>query len=398
MTRRAVNGSRRSRQKRRAARAGEGRACINHKKYKLSRIAAPGGNAPGVVRGNVVSVKGIQKNYFQVQRGFNNAATEFSEIQRMPETDLKSLDLFALGNSDMERMDRIDLEMDLGDLEMKDQITDSFDDLIQAQRYRTGNLFDLTKARLLLKAGGQLRLVNTYPGPYDAIYLRNLDILLTKAGFTDLQTRAVDGVLLVSATRRPVITKQYRFNMTFRELIKPADIMRTHEFAKEIFYYKDNNYDIELSRQFDLNSDVFAVFDGSDELVSLGRVHARVPGYYPPFMYAEITDTGEHVRIPPRFERLLEVMSVYREGKFGVIAFKRLIEDLFQYGYEVAHYDSVWTTYDASDQYTGTYYKNRFLFEEFGVRLSYRDFGGEWNLIYSDQVKENCENRESLFR
>ncbi|MCR9141780.1 MAG: hypothetical protein NXI24_05975 [bacterium] len=316
----------------------------------------------------------------------------------MPETDLKSLDLFALGDSDMERMDRIDLEMDLGDLEMKDQITDSFDDLIRAERYRTGNLYDLTKARLLLKTGGDLKLVNTHPGPYDEIYLRNVDILLTKAGFEKIETRPVDGVLLISAVRRPIITRQYRFNMTFRELIKPADIMRTHEFAKEIFYYKDNNYDIHLSRQFDLNSDVFAVFDGSEELVSLGRVHARVPGYYPPFMYAEISGSQEHVRIPPRFVRFLEVMSVYREGKFGVIAFKRLIEDLFQYGYEVAHYDSVWTTYDASDQYTGTYYKNRFLFEEFGETLSYRDFGGTWNLIYSDRVKENCENRESLFR
>ncbi|MEQ9367243.1 MAG: hypothetical protein RIF32_23630 [Leptospirales bacterium] len=316
----------------------------------------------------------------------------------MPETDLKSLDLFTLGDSDMERMDRIDLETDLGDLEMKDQITDSFDDLIRQERYRTGNLYDLTKARLLLKPGGDLRLVNAYPGPFDEIYLRNLDILLTKAGFDKIQTRPVDGVLLVSAKRRPILTRQYRFNMTFRELVKPADIMRTHEFAKEIFYYKDNNYDIELSRQFDLNSDVFAVFDGSDELVSLGRVHARVPGYYPPFMYAEITGSTEHIKIPARFVRFLEVMSVYREGKFGVIAFKRLIEDLFQYGYEVAHYDSVWTTYDASDQYTGTYYKNRFLFEEFGATLSYRDFGGIWNLIYSDRVKENCENRESLFR
>lgn len=316
----------------------------------------------------------------------------------MPETDLKSLDLFALRDSDMERMDRLDLEMDLGDLEMKSQITETFDDLIRAERYRTGNLYDLTKARLLLKAGGALRVVNTYAGNIDEIYLRNLDILFTKAGFADIQTRPADGVLLISCARRPILTRQYRFNMTFRELVKPADIMRSHEFAKEIFYYKDNNYDIELSRQFDLNSDVFAVFDGSDELVSLGRVHARVPGYYPPFMYAEIADSGEHVTIPSRFVRLLEVMSVYREGKFGVIAFKRLIEDLFQYGYEVARYDSVWTTYDASDQYTGTYYKNRFLFEEFGVTLSYRDFGGIWNLIYSDRVKENCENRESLFR
>lgn len=318
----------------------------------------------------------------------------------MPETNLKSFDLFAIEDSDMERLDRLDLELDLGDLEIKSQITETFDDLIVAERYRTGHLYDLTKARLLLQTGGVLKIINTYAGPakIDDIYLRNLDILLTKAGFYQIQTVPLDGVFVTTCVRRPILTRNYRFNMTFRELIKPAEIMRTHEFAKEIFYYKDNNYDIEVSRQFDLNSDVFAVYDGSDEIVSLGRVHARVPGYYPPFMHARLADSDEHVRVPDRFVRLLEVMSVYREGKFGVIAFKRLIEDLFQYGYEVAHYDSAWTTYDSSDQYTGTYYKNRFLFEEFGATLSYRDFGGKWNLIYTDRIQENCENRESLFR
>lgn len=316
----------------------------------------------------------------------------------MPDTNLEAFNPFAIDESEMETREHVDLELDLGDLDMKSQIRSSFDDLIASQAYRTGLLFPLTEARLLLQTGGTLNLVNTHSGPTDdAIYLRNLDIMLTAAGFYKIQIGTRDGVQYITAERRPLITRQYRFNMTFRELVRPSEILRSHEFAQEIFYYRDNNYDIELSRQFDLSSDIFAVFDGSDQIVSMGRAHTRVPGYYPPFMYAVHEDSGEHVIVPDQFVRLLEVMSVYREGKFGVIAFKRLIEDLFQYGYEVAKYDSAWTTYDASDHYTGTYYKTRFLFEEFGARLCYRDFGGSWNLIYTDRIKENCENRSTMF-
>lgn len=334
----------------------------------------------------------------QVNAGFDHAVAPLKiEPDRMPDTNLKAFNPFAIDESEMERSKHEDLELDLGSLEMKSQISDSFDDLIASQAYKTGLLFPLTEARLKLQSGGTLALINNYRGEIDEIYLRNLNVLLTAAGFFKIQVEPRDGVQYITAERRPLITRQYRFNMTFRELVKPSEILRSHEFAQEIFYYRDNNYDIELSRQFDLSSDIFAVFDGSGQIVSMGRAHTRVPGYYPPFMYAVLEKSGEHVTVPDNFVRLLEVMSVYREGKFGVIAFKRLIEDLFQYGYEVAGYDSAWTTYDASDQYTGTYYKTRFLFEEFGARLMYRDFGGSWNLIYTDRIKENCENRSTMF-
>ena len=111
----------------------------------------------------------------------------------MPESNFKSLDLYALRDSDLECLDHLDLEMDLGDLEMKAQVDESFDDLIRAERYKNGNLYDLTKARLLLKPDAVLRLVNTHKGKIDELYLRNLDILLTNAGFADMHSVAADG-------------------------------------------------------------------------------------------------------------------------------------------------------------------------------------------------------------
>ncbi|MBA7484114.1 hypothetical protein ES707_19638 [subsurface metagenome] len=91
-------------------------------------------------------------------------------------------------------------------------------------------------------------------------------------------------------------------------------------------------------------------------------------------------------------------MALYREGKKGVVAFKRLIEYLTQYGTRIRHFDSVWTTYDECDNYTGTYYKNKFLMQETGVKLIYRNFGGLWNLLVTEQKEELKKLHHKIFR
>jgi hypothetical protein len=185
--------------------------------------------------------------------------------------------------------------------------------------------------------------------------------------------------------------------MVIREVADPHEIETIHEFAREYYYYKDFNYDLDVVRQFDPNSDVLAVFEPNGTILSIVRSTVRVPGYNVPFMYARQAD-GRHVEVPENHHRICEIMALYREGKRGIIAFKRLIEYLTQYLYYVARVDSVWTTYDKSDTFTGTYYKNKFLMEDVDVTLVYRDFGGLWQLICSDRIEEGKNLYHRLFR
>jgi len=131
-------------------------------------------------------------------------------------------------------------------------------------------------------------------------------------------------------------------------------------------------------KQFDLNSDLFVLYDSAGDICSIARLIIRVPDYYCSFMYAtQATEPkGAHYSIPEKHLRTSEIMALYREGKKGVVSFKYLMEYLTQYGTKIGHFDSVWTTYDECDNYTGTYYKNKFLMKETGVKLIYRDFGG----------------------
>lgn len=181
----------------------------------------------------------------------------------------------------------VEVELDLGSLELKeDQIIESLDNLIARKQFRFGILHELTKLRLMICENGKLRILNRYAGPFDDEYQLKTDILLTKAGFENLSFSERDGQQIIEATRRPHLVELYRNDLTVREIVEPVECLRCHEFAQENFYFKDYNYNIEIARQFDLNSDMFAVFDKGGRILAIGRSAARVPGYYCPFMYA----------------------------------------------------------------------------------------------------------------
>lgn len=291
----------------------------------------------------------------------------------------------------------IEIALNLHDLEMRSQIRDSFDDLVARKQDRSGLLYELTKLRLLLRENGQLRLINTFTGELDSDYRSRAEILLVKAGFHDFQFSDNAGQLVIAAKRRPYLSELSRYNMTIREIVKPSDIQLCHNFARDFYYYKDYNYDVNLAQQFDLNTDSFAVFDKTDKILAIARCAARVPGYYCPFMYAT-DEQGEHINIPPEHKRFCEVMVLFQDGKYGAIAFRIIVEFLTAFFHTVAHYDTLWTTYDITDEYTGTYYKTRFYMTEYNRRLTYRDFGSRWNLIYTQRIKDLCDHRHFLFK
>lgn len=290
----------------------------------------------------------------------------------------------------------VETELDLAALDMKNQILDSFDDLIAQKQYRSGLLYELTKLRMMLTDGGQLTLRNRYAGPRDSEYEQRADILLTKAGFDHLRFSERDGRQHIEARRRPYIVEKVKGDQTVREVVAPAESMRCHEFAKEIYYYKDYNYDIDVARQFDLNSDMFALYDNNDQILAIARSAARVPGYSCPFMYAT-EESGQHIDVPPEYKRFCEIMVLFQNGQAGALAFKRITEYMLAFFYEVARYDSFWTTYDMTDVYTGTYYKTRFMLSDYHKILIYRDFGGKWSLIVTNKIKELYENRFNIF-
>jgi hypothetical protein len=294
-------------------------------------------------------------------------------------------------------LDTLEVTLDLGDLVLLDQVNESFDELIRQERDRTGVLVPLRKARHVLREGGRMRLHNTHPGADDPAYVELQEILLRAAGFTDAAAGNHDAPGVVEAVRRPAMVEQQEFGMMVRELTSPEDLARSHEFAREYYFYKDFNYNLEVARQFDLHTDVFAVYDKANQIVALARSAMRVPGYNCPFMYA-VTDDGSHYQVPARFRRIGEMMAIYKEGRDGVVGFKRLMEFLTQYIAYVARADSIWTTYDVNDPYTGNYYKSKFLMDDIGERLTYRDFGGKWNLLCTERVQELGKIHRELFR
>lgn len=291
----------------------------------------------------------------------------------------------------------VELVLNLHDLEMRNQVRDSFDDLVARKQDSSGLLYELTKLRLLLRDNGQLRLINTFTGERDSDYRLRAEILLVKAGFHNFQFSDDDGRLVIEATRRPYLTERSRYDMTIREIVRPNESRLCHNFACNFYYYKDYNYDIDLAQQFDLNTDSFAVFDKAGQILAIARCAARVPGYYCPFMYAT-DEQGEHINIPPEHKRFCEVMVLFQDGKYGAIAFRSIVEFLTAFFHNVAHYDTLWTTYDITDEYTGTYYKTRFYMVEYNKRLTYRDFGSRWNLIYTQRIKDLCNHRHFLFK
>jgi hypothetical protein len=291
-------------------------------------------------------------------------------------------------------MNTIDLHLD--DLCLAVRVEESFDDLIERNQYCTGPLVALNKLRVRLSDNSPVRVNLTGSIPKNSIEERNLKMLFHKAGFTEGEYSTDADVPFFKGVKRPLYTVPYDYGMYLKEIIEEEDILRCHEFARKVFYYKDFNYDYEVTRQFDPNADVFAVVNSDDKILALGRSVIRLPGYTCPFMHALLPD-GSHYTIPERFIRICEVMGLYVEGREGVIAFKKLMESLTQYAYYLADVDSIWTTYDEVDTYTGTYYRRKLLMESAGVKLIYRDFGGLWNLIFTDRIEELKDVNENMF-
>ena len=288
------------------------------------------------------------------------------------------------------------LELSVRDLHVVDSVEESFDDLIARNQWALGHLVPLNALRLELEEGEETEIHVTGLDLTDQKACIGLQTLFTKAGFTHLQVVDVDTGVTISARKRPLIQKEYGNGIVLSEVIDPGEIARCHAFANEVFYYRDFNYDYEVARQFDPNADMFAVYNGNGDLLSIGRMVVRLPGYYCPFMLATLPD-GSHWRVPKKHGRIGEVMGLYREGKEGSVGLKKLMEYLTQFAYYIAKIDSIWTTYDEADRFTGTYYKRKLLMRETGIQLVYRDFGGLWNLICTDKMSELKDVNETMF-
>ncbi|MCF6334317.1 MAG: hypothetical protein L3J12_01065 [Spirochaetales bacterium] len=294
----------------------------------------------------------------------------------------------------------IEFTSDMGLLAMGNQTNETFNDLIKRDTSGSGNLFYLSRLRYMMHDNGILNLINTFKGIIDDSYLARVRILLNKAGFIDIKIKTLSSPLVIQAVKRPPETEDIGYGLTLKEIIYPEEIFRCHEFAKDFYSYKDFNYDLEVVKQFDLNCDHFAVVDENDEIYCMARIVIRTPGHFCPFMYATIADdsTKSHVSIPGKDKRVGEVMAIYSEGKKGVVAFKRMMEYLTQYGTTIGHFDSVWTTYDNDDNYTGMYYKNKFKMKETGIKLQYSDFGGLWNLLVTEEISLLKNLHHQIFR
>ena len=287
---------------------------------------------------------------------------------------IKKIDpsIFDFTDIEIDSVSEVELTTDLGDLIMLNQTNETFDDLLKRNPYNTGNLYILSRIRLMLHDNGILYLINSYNGTIDDSYLTRMEILLNKGGFIDLEIINSTEPKIVRAVRRPLISKKLGYGLIFREVLDPDEISRGHRFAKDYYYYKDFNYDLEVVKQFDLNCDHYVVYNEENEIYSMARVVTRTPGYCCPFMYATLSGDpeGRHMTIPGKDTRVGEVMAIYSAGRKGVIAFKRMME----YGTTIMNFDSLWTTYDDDDKYTGTYYKKKFILGgniEFGPMLEY---------------------------
>jgi len=312
---------------------------------------------------------------------------------------MEQMDLIQAPITDLppDSLDAFELTLDLGPLSLDDHVEETFDDLIRQEKYRSGSLVPLRKCRHLLRDGGTLRLVNLYQGATEEGYASLVEILLRTAGFVEARMVSAAPPVTVEARKRTPVVEEQEFGMMARELVGPAELEQAHEFARSYYFFKDFNYDLDVARQFDLHTDVFGIFDKNAQMIALARVAMRVPGYNCPFMYA-LTDAGTHFHIPNGHRCIGEVMAISKEGREGAVAFKRLMEFLVYHVPLIAHPDSMWTTFEAEDPYTGNLYKNKFLMEDIGIRLTYRDFGGKWNLLCTSKIQELHKLHHELFR
>ncbi|RQV99177.1 hypothetical protein EH220_02155, partial [bacterium] len=151
----------------------------------------------------------------------------------------------------------------LEDLKLAASVDESFDELIDRKQYSLGPLVVLNKLRLGLDDNEQVEFVLAGAIPSDAVEERNLQMLFHKAGFDQVEYRTAPNGRMVSARKRPLYTVPYEYGFSLKELIDEADILKGHEFAREVYYYKDFNYNYEVARQFDPNADLFAVVNSS---------------------------------------------------------------------------------------------------------------------------------------
>ncbi|MDA3940583.1 MAG: hypothetical protein PF693_14955 [Spirochaetia bacterium] len=176
---------------------------------------------------------------------------------------------FNFNDVKIDSISELELKIDLGHLLMENQIDLTFDDLLNKAPNNKDNLYILSLIRLMLHPGGILNLINTYKGTIDKSYLTRMEILLNKAGFIDIEIRKTSSVHQIRTVRRQIETEDLNYGLTLKEIILPDEISRCHQFAKDFYYYKDFNYDLDVVKPFDLNCDHFAVYDEDGEILSL---------------------------------------------------------------------------------------------------------------------------------
>jgi hypothetical protein len=288
------------------------------------------------------------------------------------------------------------LTLHIDDLTLASRTDDSFDDLIARDQYNHGPLVKLNGLRRELSDDEPVTVEIAGKIPSNPAEERNLKMMFHKAGFQNLEYLPSAEGAKMRGVKRPLYRIKYDYGLHLQEIIGEPEILECHEFARQIYYFKDFNYDYDVSRQFDPNADVFTVKNSAGEVLAFGRLILRLPGYTCPFMHAKKVD-GHHYEVPPRFVRVCEAMGLYVEGREGTVAFKKMMESLTLYAYVINQVDSIWTTYDDTDMYTGTYYRRKLLMENAGVKLVYRDFGGLWNLIFTDKIEELRNQYNKMF-
>lgn len=163
---------------------------------------------------------------------------------------MERLDLLQASGADLmpASLDSLDLAMDLGDLAIASRVDEGFDDLIAREQYRKGNLPPLQNCRRALRPGGFLTLTNNHRPENLETYLEMQRLLLRVAGFTGMTLRSAGPPVVVEARKRQPTVEEYDHGIVLREVTDPAEILACHDFARELYYYKDFKYDLEVAR------------------------------------------------------------------------------------------------------------------------------------------------------
>ena len=164
---------------------------------------------------------------------------------------IKKIDpsIFDFTDIEIDSVSEVELTTDLGDLIMLNQTNETFDDLLKRNPYNTGNLYILSRIRLMLHDNGILYLINSYNGTIDDSYLTRMEILLNKGGFIDLEIINSTEPKIVRAVRRPLISKKLGYGLIFREVLDPDEISRGHRLAKTTYNKRISNKYLAVQNQ-----------------------------------------------------------------------------------------------------------------------------------------------------